>query len=71
MEILRVNCDVQRKDDMSQQLHYKLELKGIPNFRPRGLYSCFQVSEFALWLAIKDAVIQSRATAKQHGRVQH
>lgn len=71
MKILGVNCDVQRKHSMSQQPHYKPELKEIPDFRPRDLYSCSQVLEFAPWLTIKDAVIQSRATAKQRGGVQH
>jgi len=71
MEILGVICDVQRKHNMSQQPHYKPELKEFPDFRARDLYSCFQVSEFAPWLTVRDAVIQWRATAKQHGRVQH
>lgn len=71
MEILGVNCDVQRKHNMSPQPHCKSELKEFPDFRPRDLYSCFWVLEFAPWLTIKDAVIQLRATAKRHGRVEH
>lgn len=71
IEILGVNWNVQREHNMSQQAHYKSELKEIPDFRDRDVYSSFWVLEFAPCPILKNIVIQSRATAKHHGRVQH
>lgn len=71
MEILGVNWDVQREHSMSQQPHSKPELKEIPDFRDRDVCSCCWVLEFSPCLIIKNTVIQSRATSKQYGRVQH
>lgn len=71
MEILGVNGDVQKELSMSQQPHYKPDLREIPNFRARDVYIYLWVLEFAPCLIIKNTVIQSRATAKHHGRVQH